>query len=179
MAAELTNSDRAASALRALVAYDGPSAPVCCGVGSRLRGVAPDDSRRVPYEGAGEEALSDVLCDLRHLADRMGVDFAACDRRAYRAYSDEASGVDGIEAGPWPLAVVEVSDEEAAQLLVEAACVACSERFGQVVSWKAIDSDAQATTVRCWIEGGTVEVSVRAFGPTHAVEFGEVVPDGA
>ena len=47
------------------------------------------------------EYVSDVLCDLRHLCDRLGVDFADASRTAYdRHYVVELSD---YEVGDWPL----------------------------------------------------------------------------
>lgn len=45
------------------------------------------------YTGAGpcsaSEVLIDLLTDLRHFADFEGLNFAACDRIAYRHYLNE------------------------------------------------------------------------------------------
>jgi hypothetical protein len=45
------------------------------------------------------QAIKDVLCDLRHLCDRTGVEFDAADRGAYEMYRAELAA-DPI--GPWP-----------------------------------------------------------------------------
>lgn len=42
-----------------------------------------------PFAHTLQDALTDSLADLRHLADAAGLDFAAIDRTAYRHYSDE------------------------------------------------------------------------------------------
>jgi hypothetical protein len=36
-----------------------------------------------------EQCIKDLLIDLRHLCDGLGLDFAAIDRRAYETYSAE------------------------------------------------------------------------------------------
>ncbi len=68
--------DRAA---QALAAYD-ESEPE--------RGVR---STRMWDPEKGEEAISELLCDLRHLADELDLRWARLDERAERYYAEEAS----------------------------------------------------------------------------------------
>ena len=44
------------------------------------------------YDNTGDEAVVDMLADLRHLCDARRLDFAKLDRRAYRNYADEMAG---------------------------------------------------------------------------------------
>jgi hypothetical protein len=39
----------------------------------------------------GEEAISELLCDLHHLADELGIGWARLGERAHRYYAEEAS----------------------------------------------------------------------------------------
>lgn len=66
--------DRAA---QAIAAYDGPEV---------VRGFRP--SRGKDADNA-EEAIAEMLCDLRHLADEHGLDWARLGERAERYYAEE------------------------------------------------------------------------------------------
>lgn len=41
------------------------------------------------YNTVCSAAIVDMLADLRHLCDELGLEFHKLDRRAYRGYSDE------------------------------------------------------------------------------------------
>ena len=52
------------------------------------------------YSGEGLQTdLKDVLCDLRHLADALGLDFAKVDKGSHSNYREEISE-DGGPASP-------------------------------------------------------------------------------
>jgi hypothetical protein len=44
------------------------------------------------YDRDNDEAIADMLADLRHLCDSKRLDFAKLDRRAYRNYAAEMEG---------------------------------------------------------------------------------------
>lgn len=44
------------------------------------------------YETVDDEAVVDMLADLRHLCDARRLDFAKLDRRAFRAYASDMEG---------------------------------------------------------------------------------------
>jgi hypothetical protein len=51
-----------------------------------------EEALKSVYDAVDEEAIRDMLCDLRHLCDSKRLDFARIDRRAYRTYADEMAG---------------------------------------------------------------------------------------
>jgi hypothetical protein len=55
-----------------------------------------------------EEVVADLLCDLRHLADSLQVDWTQAGRRAARHYSAELKDVDGFAIDPDPIVYVSV-----------------------------------------------------------------------
>jgi hypothetical protein len=67
--------DRAA---QAIAAYDDPEL---------VRGIRPARARDA--ENA-QEAIAELICDLRHLADEHGLDWARLGERAERYYAEEA-----------------------------------------------------------------------------------------
>jgi hypothetical protein len=88
MNAERTNTDRSQRALRALCAYVG-------------EGYGNDPEHALTHDpDVAFEAMGDLLCDLRHLADRTGVTFADADSRAARHYYDEGNNDDEGEWEP-------------------------------------------------------------------------------
>jgi hypothetical protein len=73
------NERRRERAARAIAAYDGPD----LGPGQRpARARDPEN---------GEEAISELLCDLRHLADELGLGWVRLVERAERYYGEEAA----------------------------------------------------------------------------------------
>lgn len=48
-----------------------------------------DHKKRNLDWSCSEDGISDLLCDLRHLADLLNLDFAELDARAYRNYCEE------------------------------------------------------------------------------------------
>lgn len=86
MQGERTNSDRARRAFAAVEEYIGRE---------RVSLDDVDDAHQV---------VKDLLGDLRHLADRLGVDFDAADLAAGRIYTDERAS---DPAGDWPLYLTE------------------------------------------------------------------------
>lgn len=75
---EDVNQCRRDRAARALAAYDGPDLEP---------GERPARARDLEN---GEEAISELLCDLRHLADELGLGWARLGERAERYYAEEA-----------------------------------------------------------------------------------------
>ena len=88
MAEAAANQRRRDRAGRAIAAYDGPDLEP---------GQRPARARD-PENGG--ETISELLCDLRHLADELGLSWARLGERAERYYAEEA-----------PRHVVEVSAE--------------------------------------------------------------------
>lgn len=56
----------------------------------------------------GEEVIADLLCDLRHLADSMQVDWDQARTRAATHYSAELKDNDGFAMDPDPIVYVSV-----------------------------------------------------------------------
>ena len=58
---------------------------------------------RAGYEDFGdpETVITDMLADLRHLCDAVGLEFHACDRMAYAHYTDEKHHDENCESGVW------------------------------------------------------------------------------
>jgi hypothetical protein len=82
------NERRRDRAAQAIAAYDD---------GEPIRGARPV---RVADPENGEEAISELLCDLHHLADELGISWVRLGERAHRYYAEEA-----------PRHVVEVTPE--------------------------------------------------------------------
>jgi hypothetical protein len=55
-----------------------------------------------------EEVVADLLCDLRHLADSLQVDWTQAGRRAARHYRAELRDADGFAMDPDPIVYVSV-----------------------------------------------------------------------
>jgi len=72
------NRRRRDRAARAIAGYDGPDLEP---------GQRPSRARDPEN---GEEAISELLCDLRHLADELGLGWARLGERAERYYAEEA-----------------------------------------------------------------------------------------
>jgi hypothetical protein len=72
------NERRRDRAAQAIAAYDD---------GEPISGGRP---ARVADPENGEEAISELLCDLRHLADELGISWARLGERADRYYAEEA-----------------------------------------------------------------------------------------
>lgn len=79
MAESGENQRRRDRAAQAIAAYDD---------GEPIPGARP---ARVADPENGEEAISELLCDLRHLADELGLCWARLGERSYRYYAEEAS----------------------------------------------------------------------------------------
>ncbi|MEO8377067.1 MAG: hypothetical protein ABI579_05290 [Candidatus Sumerlaeota bacterium] len=56
---------------------------------NRIHAITAEKALQAVYDDTGEDAIADMLSDLRHLCDKQGRDFAKIDRRAYRNYSGE------------------------------------------------------------------------------------------
>lgn len=56
---------------------------------------------RAGYEDLGdpETVITDMLADLRHLCDAVGLEFHACDRMAYTHYAAEKHHAEKCESG--------------------------------------------------------------------------------
>jgi len=63
--------------------------------GNRYRTMVAKRALMLSYEKADAEpdtCIADLLADLRHLCDRLGLDYAKLDRRAHGHYTEEAVG---------------------------------------------------------------------------------------
>lgn len=56
---------------------------------NRIHAISAEKALKAVYDDADEDAIADILSDLRHLCDAQGRDFAKIDRRAYRNYAGE------------------------------------------------------------------------------------------
>lgn len=59
---------------------------------NRIHVITAEKALKAVYDDTGDEAIADMLSDLRHLCDARRLDFAKLDRRAYRNYADEMAG---------------------------------------------------------------------------------------
>jgi len=56
---------------------------------NQMHVVTAEKALTAVYDDTGEEGITDILSDLRHLCDVKRLDFAKLDRRAYRNYAGE------------------------------------------------------------------------------------------
>lgn len=59
---------------------------------NRIHVITAEKALKAVYDDTNDEAIADMLSDLRHLCDARRLDFAKLDRRAYRNYADEMAG---------------------------------------------------------------------------------------
>lgn len=59
---------------------------------NRIHVVTAEKALKSVYDAVNDEAIADMLSDLRHLCDAKRLDFAKLDRRAYRNYAGEMAG---------------------------------------------------------------------------------------
>lgn len=56
---------------------------------NQIHAVCAEKALKTVYHATDEDAIVDLMSDLRHLCDRQGRDYFKLDRRAYRVYSRE------------------------------------------------------------------------------------------
>lgn len=125
---EKSNTARAIRAQDAVITYDGAE-----------REYSADD------QDQAHQVIKDLLGDLRHLCDRVGVDFDAADLAAARMYEQERTE---DQAGDWPL--------WGEGFEVDAETRAAADAYGVAI--------ATAQTIARHVEAGTEDEARDRFG---------------
>ena len=127
MAERVDNERRRDRAAQAIAAYDD---------GEPILGERP---ARVADPENGEEAISELLCDLRHLADELGISWARLGERAYRYYAEEAPH-HIVEVTPEGFQVLDTwtealrADVWSSRELAQAACEELNDSTGELAA---------------------------------------------